>query len=862
MISILLPLLILSVAAPADTESSLPHAVEVQRWTFEAADDQNYDQWPDGWIRRKGTGYPVYLPVQIVNDEQPRPDSQCALRLQLDGGAALVYSPLIEISPLYSYVLNGHARTSGLKHDVASAMVLFYDQDQKLVETHESRPLQRADSWTPFQIGPVIPSSDQVRWASIALHLRPGAEADLNGAALFDDLWFGKLPRVSLGTTGGRLIFNDPSDVQVTCQVSGIAQSQPTVLFELLDVHGNRLVEQRQTMQPDDTLHQQDSAFSGVAHWHPPIPDYGYYEVRAALVGQTDQPIVVGLAVLQPLALGQRGEFGWSIPRGDETVSLKKLAGLLGEVGIHWVKFPVWYDDKQMGRADELAWFAERLGAQHIQMIGMLDQPPVEVRQLFGEKHHLPVATVFVEPELWHPAVDPVLTRLSLKVRWWQLGGDDDTSFVNFPQLEERIGEIRKEFNRFGQQINLGIPWRSIDETPRAKNPPWSFLSYVAKPALTPQELTTYLSRDPIRQAKRWQIIEPLAESDYDLETRASDLIERMLVAKMQNLDGIFIPDPFDPQHGLLHADGTPDRLLLPWRTTALLISGTQYLGSIQLPQGSTNHIFARDDEAVMVVWNDQPVTETIYLGENVQQFDLWGRRTTPKLMHADGTTQQQIEVQRVPTFVTGLHPGIARWRMEFRFTQDRIASIFGQEQRVQYTFRNVFNQGVGGTVKFHTPEAWEVGAKAAHFKLAAGEQHLDGFPVSLQPGTNSGNQPLQVDFEITADRSYRFSVYSGLQIGLGDIRVELTSRLDEVGNLVIEEQLINTTERFVSFNCLLSTRLRRRERRQVFNLGQGATTLEFVFPNGKELLGETFWLRAEEIDGVRILNHQIIAHE
>ena len=43
---------------------------------------------------------------------------------------------------------------------------------------------------------------------------------------------------------------------------------------------------------------------------------------------------------------------------------------------------------------------------------------------------------------------------------------------------------------------------------------------------------------------------------------------------------------------------------------------------------------------------------------------------------------------------------------------------------------------------------------------------------------------------------------------------------------------------------------------------GSGTTAVLFVYPNGQELLGETMWLRVEEIDGMRILNHQIVAHE
>ena len=48
-------------------------------------------------------------------------------------------------------------------------------------------------------------------------------------------------------------------------------------------------------------------------------------------------------------------------------------------------------------------------------------------------------------------------------------------------------------------------------------------------------------------------------------------------------------------------------------------------------------------------------------------------------------------------------------------------------------------------------------------------------------------------------------------------------------------------------------------KRQQIFNLGRGRNTQTYVPPRGKELIGKTIWLRAEEIGGDRILNHRIV---
>jgi hypothetical protein len=49
-----------------------------------------------------------------------------------------------------------------------------------------------------------------------------------------------------------------------------------------------------------------------------------------------------------------------------------------------------------------------------------------------------------------------------------------------------------------------------------------------------------------------------------------------------------------------MQVDGTPAELFLPWRTTATAISGGEYLGQMQLPGGSINHVFVRDGEAIL----------------------------------------------------------------------------------------------------------------------------------------------------------------------------------------------------------------------------------------------------------------------
>ena len=45
----------------------------------------------------------------------------------------------------------------------------------------------------------------------------------------------------------------------------------------------------------------------------------------------------------------------------------------------------------------------------------------------------------------------------------------------------------------------------------------------------------------------------------------------------------------------------------------------------------------ARDGRAVMAVWSDRPATERVFLGDEVEQIDVWGRGTKPESDRQDG---------------------------------------------------------------------------------------------------------------------------------------------------------------------------------------------------------------------------------
>ncbi len=866
----LLSILILATGVAKPSDVRYPDAIEDFRCDFGPPWDPRFDGEPDRWTRQYSAKFPRYLPGSIVDD--PTAASGRCLRFELDGGGAVICSPAVKVDAIFSYAAEASVKTDGLKADAAFITITFYDAKHRPLETIASDRLSRTTNWTKLRISPVAPSHDGVEYAVVGLHLEPTGKPDLHGTASFTDVWVGHLPRMTLTTDRRDNIYVDPTRPKITCVASGFAEENSRVVFELLDRSGQPIAQATQQLvtmskssgsRSDDgsgaqTITASTTGIVGSATWTPPLPDMGFYTIRVAMPGRAgvvdQRQLSLALVPAQPSPAS--GEFGWTIPDGHNPLSHGQLAEVLGKAGVNWVKFPVWIAGQDTAAMDRLVWFAERLHFQNVEMVGLLDRPPPDLRKRLGDAGEPLAAQVFsTERELWDPSLEPVLTSLSLKVRWWQLGADMDTSFVGYPNATEKVAQFRRAASRFGQRVFIGIGWSWLHELPKERQS-WDFVSVSTDPPLTWEEQSAYLKLSTGAKTERWVVVEPLHKGEYDDAVRAGDLARRMLAAKIGGAEGIFIPDAFSSERGVMNADGTVAELFVPWRTTAMALAGATYLGNINLPNGSVNHLFDRGGEIIMVVWNERPTHEKLYLGDDVREMDIWGRSTKA----ATENNEQVIAVDSFPRFVTGLNSAVLRWRMSVELAQTQLPSLFGEAHANAIAAKNAFGQGISGQIKIVAPENWRVAPADINFKLAAGETLNQPFDVILTLDAATGRQDVRFDFDIMADRRYRFSVQRHIDVGLDDIIVAANTRLNEQGELEIEQRLTNETDKIVSFKCFLYAPDRLPIVTQVVEQGRGTDTKSFRLPNGAELLGKTLLLRADEIAGQRIINYRFTA--
>jgi hypothetical protein len=849
-------LLILTVLGNTATIARHPDAVTIYQCDFEQASDEDYDKWPDGWTRRRGSGFPHYLSIEI-SPEASATGGHC-LRFDLDGGAAVAYSPAVAIDPRHDYVLQARLATREIVHDRAWLSIEFLDQERRPLETIVSEKYAAVGEWIPLVIGPLRSSNAAARWARIALHLEPGEKQDLRGAALFDDIRFVQVPRLDLQIVEPHPLYPAGEPILVRCRVSGYQSAPPDVQIELSDALGNLLDRHRLQLEP---IADAEAAAGGhylpddyhVAEvdWTLPLSQPGYY----CLIATVSHEAVVlyrrelRVAIVDRVARPERGEFGWTLPRGEQSLSLAALAQWAGQAGIQWIKFPLWYDANDQARVDGLTWFADRLNAQGIGLIGLLSDPPPQTARVMSVAPGDAVANLFSQDAaLWYPSLEPVMARLSLKVRWWQLGNDDDGSLSGVRDPLATVARVKKQLDEIGQNCHVGVAWNWLDDVPRGKKVPWSFVSRYAEPSLAAGELAEYLAATRNRVPNQWISLHLLDPGRYDTTARVADLVLRIVAAKEQGVEKIFFNDPLNPRGGLIREDGAAAELLLPWRTTALALSGAKYLGQLELPGRSENRVFVRGKQVVAVLWNGTPTSETIDGGRQIRASDVWGQVSEP----VEGPAGRTVEVGPLPTFVFGLNEATVRWKMSVAFDRDRLPSVFGAPHYVRVKWRNYFDQPAGGKVRIVAPGGWRVSPDAIDLKMAAGESIQQTLEVVVPPSASCGREWLRLDFDIQAGEPHVFSVRRPIELGLGDVYLEFSTHLNSAGEMEVEQRMINHTDERVSFRCHLSVPDRRRLRTQVWKLPPGDDVQTYRLPAGEELVGQMLRLQAEEVGGKR----------
>lgn len=888
-------------AAVESTETLARNNFEVWSCRFDDDWDVNYDLWPDRWTKLDDDEHPHY--VRGVIEESDDPQRGRRLVLYPNGSSARASSPPIRVLPKFGYTLDLRVKTEHAEHGRAFVTIEFQDALGRRRQVEKTEALSTGGKWLDVSLKNTQPRDPSIDRMVLHFDFERGQRGDLRAEVSIADLRLLRLPSVRIRTGSSYNVYSNPDDVRVICELSGIEEKNPEVRFQLLDAT-NRSIGEAGVLELDgrviseekaeasevlDGLSNSNTGYEGSREWRPPITDHGFYRVRVQLrSGQGGELLsekAVTIAIVpEGLMTGQRGEFGWTLPDADRPLSFAQLQDLLPLAGVTLVKLPVWYPANDEKRGDQIVSFAEQLAARDVETVGLLMDPSELERNARATRQTAPIeGFIAAGHDHWGPAIEHVITKLSLRIHYWQLGADGDTSFVGYANLVQRLLDVRNAIFRFGQDVSIGIGWRWDHAVAWPERLSWDFEQMSSAKRLSAEELDKRLAESSRSGAERWVFVAPtttrrdVGNEIERHERRVRDFVEQIIVAKVHGADAIFVADPFsgaaDPaadKCGVMNVDGTPGELLLPWRTCARLLGGAEYLGAMTLPGGSKNWMFKRaDGQVVMALWNERPTTEELYLGDDIRVVNVWGKTAKPE----EAEWGQRIEVGRMPLFVVGLNEPVTAWRMAVEFQKDKVPSLFGSQHGNAVKFRNTFGQGVAGTARLYVPSRqathsdamteadsseWKITPRDFRYTLAAGREHQSPFQVTLNDAS-FGDQPVRVDFVVNADKPYRFSVWKSLRVGLGDLDLKVEVEIDPEGRLLVQQRLRAISGPPANFKCQVFLANTRRKRSQVFELGPNVDKKTYTYPNAAALVGKTIKLKIEEIDGSRVLVHRFV---
>ncbi len=805
------------------------------------------------------------------------------LRVDLNGSGALVSSPCLDANASHQYRFGCRICTD-LVYDSARVEFVFGrfvntntdgSKKREVLEelaVHSTAEVSGDTEWTTFVLPWVRPPADTTHLMTrlIVAGGDDGLE-DIEGSVGFDGISIKERPQLEIATDQPRGIYNIGDTVRASASIAGHLPADIDKLhFALYDINRTLISSavmpiQREPVKPNagSILNRSRSKVD----WEIPGLQSGYYRMNVALVGGGDLQLnaETTLAVVQDLGEQGRGLFGWTLKSQEMPTGAADFALWLSRLGVSWVKYPCWEPDK-LAR-DELQVVFSNLQAARIQTVGMLNQPPPAHLERLSASGEIVAAEVFRDPEIWQALLSPITGQFTPKITLWQLGGERDFSFLGLPRLPEQVREIVERLEeKNGQKIDVALSWPWLEPSAPFAEASWRATCRSSTPPLSAAELDAFLDKSDSEQAvagfagpRTWLLIDPLDAAIYDRQTRIHDLVLRMATARKHRVQAAFITRPQDPQHGLLRSDNCPGEMLLPWRTTSLLLGNLRAVGAMRLRSQAKNEVYANAKRAVVLMWADEATEELAYFGDGARMVDVWGRVTPLETFTIDGQLVQRVPIGKEPVFLIGCDPAVLAFRMSVELGSDRLDRPLGLKEMMRIAFTNPLRESLVGHVRVIPPESWSITPTRKSWRLLGGQDAVVDFQVVLSNTTDIGEYDVEIQFALETNPPEIVSIYRKVRVGPAGIGMAIETRLLPDGSLRAELVLNNKTANPRLYNCFFFPPAGSFEQQQVAVPAGKEVRRAVNFPDGAEMIGKRFRVRAVEQSNKRVMNYEVL---
>lgn len=830
--------------------------------------------------------------------------NQC-YQVRIEDGAFELRSPKFPLDSRFSYRLQADLSSQSLAGREASVELHVYTSANKEPLVFQTASITDTQDWTTVTSQRVDLPEGSVAVGELVIKTSQGGYAP--GIARFDNLNVLQLPRIHLSSDAQHGLTQPGLNVTLQLKAIGIPDSIQAVLFQILDIDSHVVQEQlvhleRQPTEPGSypsstpsasrpyLVHSRSDKARGEkqsqnqsarefessrsiaqrtscsAQWQFAPTKVGFYRVRASLSEQCIRSF--NLAVLDTVET-KSSPFGWSLST-EKSFKSETLPALLGQASIGWVKLPIWIDHSDVQTISEINQLMSRLKKQGIQCVGVFSQPPPSVSEILTDRvNPSNAASLFSDSQVWLESIEPLLLQVNFGLEWMQLGNESDMSFVNETYYTKQVATRLRQIQSLGQDIKLVVGWDWLESTraateatgPASDETPWSALHYSASPSLTPTDLLTYAKSRQNVQVQAWTSIQPLSKDSHSLQIRTQNLAQQMIAIGQARVQAAFATPIADDEHGLFDQSANCSELLVPWVLLSRAIGSKQYLGALDLPNQSYNHLFEQGDQGVMIVWSQQPVIEEVYLGVQPKAMDVWGRDVPFETIQLPSGSQiQRIPVGPWPLIIDGVEPEIVRLKREFELLTTQLASEVLDRGRLQVRMPNPFSGDLSGRIEVHSPSMIKNQMASLDVRLPAAHAETLDIPFDFRHDASAGIHSLEFAFKLQGTSQRRFSLFSQVRLGHPELQLDWRVKAINDYSMQVQVDVTNSSNQPVSFDCKLFPRGHAYQTLQILDapIGKSTHTRQLPIPRAAVTAQNPLWIRCEQLGTSVLLNYRI----
>lgn len=852
-------------------DGAMPRHI-LKRFSFDERKLGNVEEIPMYWQQRKGLNLPHFNKGTF--DPAVGHDAPPSFRLKsITESVAFTYHRSdIPVEPGCRYLISSWIRTENLRKSRAYISVAYLARDLKVIEQTEiNSPVvggaEQNGQWCQVEL-PTLEAPRAARFLQISVWLaqpelhperaadgpRPILTQDTNGVAWFDDLEVTHLlPVASIRTLNDTPVFaaNQPAQIlgpQVNPAHFGLA-----CRISITDDDGK--VYYTAASDPHD-LGQTPPGLIRLDD----LP-CGLYTAKLTVLSQSRQIAQqeVRFAKLPDLPPTASSPIGICLDESSLRAVQATMAGLHG-IQAGCVKIPIWSSSTTgsqisggQGACEELL---KRVLADGLEPIGVFAAPPADLATNALPSQRTLVDFFAADRQIWQPCMALSLTHYADVVRLWQIGQDGQTDLALDGRYPAAADLVAQQIITLIDGAQVALAWPAMMAYPAAlKNVKRQSISLPS--AIRPEQIREYIKEHSRDGKPLWATVWPLDDNHYAATVRRTDLAKRIVFALAARAETVFVPQPWTVEQVGDRAIVAPTVEYTVLAMLSRVLAGRHYAGSFEWTGGAVFHIFADQNDAVLIAWNDQVVDPAepdakvnLYLGQKISAFDLRGRpwRVEPG---------QTLAIGPEPIVIVGTDDKLARLRSQFTIEPRQVASGLRQHQQT-VTLINPYPEPINGTIRLRAPEGWEITPSRLSLSLEPGKTMREKVQIHIPYNEPVGPKTIYADLSIDSRRLQQLSIPVTLDLQLPGIETYAFSDTTH-GDVVIRHVLTNRTTEELNFIGSILLPTMGRQERLFLHLRPGQTMIkEYVIPRDQIAGQSQLHLSLREINGSRLLNQLV----